>query len=716
MHAFRDKSRQNGGVEYLPISAFRFTFHVSRFTFPISRFTFHAVSFFPFLCFLFVFAGSVSAEIGTWTVGGSEHPWEAWGEMKMMDYVVDAGAIQPRAFHPDENIVPMLKWYLQKSPILPGYRKGDPRAWRGLIGGWESYSWAGLVVDGDPITADAYFLAKGAAILARGFWTLDFGIPIPGYKVVFYPRQEGVDNMGRPSKNNYMQGYTVSGGLGEDFPIYEEEPWPGSFGDVPHLEHELGQNEYNVESVVTLAFPPQFMRLFRVQNMVDRPFELAEIEIYADGFAAVATYTSKIIDLGSPFNFGKLSWAWSKLRRIEDGTLVAAPDADLSVTVETRSGKDDTPLVYHKTMELGKEMVITEEEYYYGGLKLAPTSPGGWLAPNQQGSITEDTDHWSFWSLPHFASGEEITSPGPRRYFQFRVTLKTDAVNDLARVDSLFFRVSPPLVDEVVGELAVLGDPAPLDDVARVAGGERTTFTYDVRATASPGQKGFDGLEIAMPSEATFKDLRMGDPLTSLALDAYEVIDSDPGRLVVRFPSHRIVDGTLVRVVFDTSVLVFGTRFEGKVFDTEGDHLAQPIQPGNANDAVSTDKVWVWITEESLREGFLMKVGADPEAITPNGDGIGDEARISYTLLQLTGEALVEVLIWDVLGRQVRRVYVGRETNGRYDRPSGSHRHKVWDGRDEDGDLVRPGVYLYTLSAKTDAETTRKVGRIAVVY
>jgi len=163
-------------------------------------------------------------------------------------------------------------------------------------------------------------------------------------------------------------------------------------------------------------------------------------------------------------------------------------------------------------------------------------------------------------------------------------------------------------------------------------------------------------------------------------------------------------------------VLVFGTRFEGKVFDTEGDHLAQPIQPGDANAEVATDKVWVWLMEESLREGFLTMVGADPEAITPNGDGIGDEARISYTLLQLTGEAFVKVSIWDVLGRQVRRVYVGREMNGRYDRPGGSHRHKVWDGRDEEGKVVRPGVYLYTLSVKTDAETTQKVGRISVVY
>jgi len=270
-------------------------------------------------------------------------------------------------------------------------------------------------------------------------------------------------------------------------------------------------------------------------------------------------------------------------------------------------------------------------------------------------------------------------------------------------------------VDEVVGEVGVLGDPTPLDDVAHVAGGERTTFTYDLRAMVSRGQKGFDGVEIAMPSQATFGDLLMGDPLVALPRDAYEV-ESSADRLVVRFPSHRIVDGTLVRVVFDTSVLVFGTRFLGKVFDTEGAHLPQPIQSGNANAEVSTDKLWVWVTEESLREGLLTMVAVFPEGITPNGDGVNDVAQISYTLLRLTGKALVEVSIRDLLGRQVREVYSGRETNGRYDQPDGSYGYKVWDGRDGDGALVPPGIYLYMVSVKTDAETSWEVGKIVVVY
>ena len=707
MYSFRDKNRKNGGAAgpYFPAS--RFPFHVSRLTFHVSRL-------FLFLCLLLIFAGSVSAEIETWTVGNEARPWEAWGTMRMMDTRAESGAIQPSAFQPDENIVPTFQWYPKKFPSDPDYRKGDPRAWLAMDG---AYSYAWTAVDGDPTTVSTRFLSTVTS-RNHSFWTLDFGVPIPACTLVFYPRQEGVDQYENPSVNNFMKGYKISGGLGKDFPVYEKETYAAgyTFGDIIHLEHVLGSTEYNKDSVVRITFPPEFIRLLRVQNIVDLPFELAEIEVYADGLAATATYTSRLIDLGDLFNFGTSEWSWTKLRRAGDGALVATPDADVSVQVETRSGSDDSPLVHHKTLDTGGEMVITEEEYYHGGLKPAPISAEDWVAPNQQGSITDDTEHWSFWSLPHTDSGEAVTSPGPRRYFQFRITLKTNEVNELARVDSLSFQISPPLADEVVGEVAALADPAPLNEVAHVAGGERTTFTYDLRATASPGQTGFDGLDLTMPSEVAFGELLMGYPLAALPREEYEV-ESSGSRLVVRFPSHRITDGTLVRVVFDTSVLVFGTRFVGKVFDTEGDHLSQPIQPGNANEAVSTDKLWVWVTEESLQAGILTMLEVTPVgAITPNGDGINDAARISYTLLQLTGEALVELSIRDLSGRQVRSVYRGRELNGRYDQSDGAYPYKVWDGKDDDGKSVPPGLYLYALSVKTDSETARKVGRIAVVY
>jgi hypothetical protein len=271
-------------------------------------------------------------------------------------------------------------------------------------------------------------------------------------------------------------------------------------------------------------------------------------------------------------------------------------------------------------------------------------------------------------------------------------------------------------VDEVVGEIAVLEEPTPSGEVARVVGGQRTTFTYDVKATLSHGQKGFDGVEITVPSQATFKELLIGDPLVPLPQEEYEVESSDPSRLVVLFPSHRIVDGTPLRVVFDTAVLILGTHFAGCVFDSEGLDLTQPIKPGNANDEVSTNQLHVLVTETSLEGGILSSVEVAPAVVTPNGDGVNDEVRISYTLLQLTEEASVKISIYDLSGLRVRLIYAGEEINGKYDQPSGPYSRKVWDGRDDDGDLVSPGLYLYRVSVHADEGNYEKAGTIAVMY
>ncbi len=170
-----------------------------------------------------------------------------------------------------------------------------------------------------------------------------------------------------------------------------------------------------------------------------------------------------------------------------------------------------------------------------------------------------------------------------------------------------------------------------------------------------------------------------------------------------------------MQVRFDAAVLVFGTRFGGEVYDLESKELPQLVEDGNANDEVSTDKLRVFVSEGSLGR-YLGSVEVDPEVLTPNGDGINDEVRISYTLLQLTGEAPVDISIYDVLGRRVRGVYRGKERNGRYAQSGGVYAYKVWDGRDGDGHLVPPGIYVYKITVEADAGSSERAGALTVVY
>ena len=105
---------------------------------------------------------------------------------------------------------------------------------------------------------------------------------------------------------------------------------------------------------------------------------------------------------------------------------------------------------------------------------------------------------------------------------------------------------------------------------------------------------------------------------------------------------------------------------------------------------------------------LLQQVAVQPPVITPNGDGINDQTEIAYTLLRLADAGAVEVEIFDLSSRSVRRLYSGRESSGHYLRP--------WDGRGDDGSVVAPGLYLFQVRLDADRGTTRNSGLIAVVY
>ena len=81
---------------------------------------------------------------------------------------------------------------------------------------------------------------------------------------------------------------------------------------------------------------------------------------------------------------------------------------------------------------------------------------------------------------------------------------------------------------------------------------------------------------------------------------------------------------------------------------------------------------------------------------------------LEYRLVELTGRSWVAVAVWDLSGRRVRQVYAGLDGVGAYER--------VWDGRDESGRLVPPGLYLYRVAVEADHQTVEQAGPLHVVY
>ena len=66
------------------------------------------------------------------------------------------------------------------------------------------------------------------------------------------------------------------------------------------------------------------------------------------------------------------------------------------------------------------------------------------------------------------------------------------------------------------------------------------------------------------------------------------------------------------------------------------------------------------------------------------------------------------IRISDLGGHPVRLLYDGHDGPGRY--------RRCWDGRDDAGRLVSPGVYLYRASVSVDRRDVTRTGVLSVSY
>jgi len=653
--------------------------------------------------------GVPEAKVKTWVIGGGI-PWAQYSSLMIsMDDTTNPGALQPREFDPNVNIIQTLgkKHYFRVPRNDPLFIKGEGmRCWLGTNGADGESKW---LIDADPTTKHGT-LTGGSP--ARYWVTLDTGFPVYADRFVFYPPQEGVDPFGRPFKEDYMRGYELSASVAEpDFIPMEGTGAADPYHLLPNL---LKRVFSNFDSIVEVDFPLQKLRFLRLRSTANIGFLIAEMELYGKGFAPKALFRSKVIDLGRPVNFGKVKWWATKLRQERiwqpidgrwnlvggDPQPVPVSDAPVSITVKTMSGSDETPFIYHKINDMLEEVEVTESEYKR--LYAPPSHPDRPVLPGQRGSVTRDIENWSLWSEP---MNGKITSPGPRRFFRFEIILESDSPWTFVRIDSLSFEYSSVLAKEVIGEVAVLDDPVPSEGIAVVVAGEPVTFTYDIRTEFDAAhQGGYDAIRIVVPRHTVFEELKMGTPLGSVSP---KNVSLSAGNLDIYLP-HKITQAKNepIRLIFTTQVTNYITRFIGEVFDTQSGDLPQSITPGNATDNVSTNKLTVLASEASL-QGILSTLDISPRCITPNNDSHSETVEISYTILQAE-TAHVDITIYDISGMQVRKLVSEEE-------PAGQH-NKQWDGKDDVGALVPPGIYICNLLVETNKGVTRKTKTLTVVY
>ena len=631
------------------------------------------------------------AQVERWVLGTGDNGWEELAELMGGMWVVD-GSLQPYELDPAVNIALGEKKGSTRADVFGnpwGGERAGPQAARLIPGQPEVLGDQGFVytVDGDT--------TRSVAIVS-GYYYYNLGWKLPINRIRFFSPAEGrtqTDDRkritpGLPLKNAYPKLYEVWAAIdGERFK-------QGQFDLL--LEQNLNQTT----RIANARFPTQPLQFIFI-NFPELGV-IAEVEFYGEGFVQKSQYLSKVIDIGEPVNFGRVIPYFNGFAKEGiDSEPELLAENPISFSLETQTGRDDTPQVYSIYTELR-----TEREVSFAEWDKAPRDD--YVRPRARGPERPDVDNWSFWSVPQEASageGLEILSPDNRQYLKVNFTMESEDLFAYGRMDSLVVEYSPLLVDAVVGEVALQDEPQPLGRKTEVPLGEERIFTFDVRADfESETKSGFDALRLQTPARVQFIGLEMGDPLVAVEPDS---IAEKQGELIVYFPSNRIAadDNRPLRLLFKTGIFSFNALFQGEIFVVGGEGQPQSIDPGDANAEVSTNSIEVLAPSEGL--DVLSALDVESAIVTPNGDGHNDALELAYSLLGVQDSQVV-FAIYDLRGRKVRTLLDDSRSEGRY--------VEEWDGRGEGTERVAPGLYLARLSVETDAGDFTRTRTIAVAY
>ena len=477
----------------------------------------------------------------------------------------------------------------------------------------------------------------------------------------------------------------------QDPPVaYQLRVSDGSLDPAGGLVWSSSDERLNPNSFLQLeeSFPLQEVQHIEVRrlDLVGSTAEratLSEVQAYGEGFVSEVELTSPLIKLGQTRIFSTVEWEG----RAPPGT---------RLEVRTRSG-DDLLRVTHHYDRFGRE--ITEERW----ANIRDEKNRGPVAVEEFPG-----PRWSNWSEVYSASGESFKSPSPRQMVQLQVRLLSRDPLRAAELRRLQLNFSPPLVDQATAEIWPVRGLEP---------GQEHEFTLYWQPRFVSADPGFDRVSLRSSASAPLNlvSVQRGNDLalrlgtgTALWPGELELLQPEPGVIELAFPAVVRGGETVYAIRFRTRIFLNSTVFSLSLANSLRPGVTQVASAGDVGTAAPSQSL---VVVADLRQtSLLVDSKVAPRIFTPNGDGINDETALSFSVFRLEGSSNFAVGVYDLAGRRVRDLSFTRQ------RASGEHR-LIWDGRDDRGLLMEPGVYLLRVGFSTDAGTVLPfITSVSLVY
>ncbi len=315
------------------------------------------------------------------------------------------------------------------------------------------------------------------------------------------------------------------------------------------------------------------------------------------------------------------------------------------------------------------------------------------------GNTPKPDSTWSDWKDDSTnVSGSQLPVYEPRRYMQYQVRLGTLTLQT-PKIDEIEILYDRTLIAQST-DATISPQYSPIL--------QENTFQYRIDIQKSPTDYPIDTITILTPTPTQLLEVKFNG--ISIPYNAQIFANK-----IIITPQSPIISSGIFETTLKCTPFLGINRFASYL------HSKQSADNPQRVDSKKSGGIENWsIITTGVPPRLIIDCRIEPNPFTPNGDGINDETIISFFLANigepknLVGSQTrkLKILIYDLQGRLVRELYNSESGAAAFIAQNSFQ----WDGKDQNGKVVRPGPYILQVVVEADVKTEQFSRIVTVVY